>query len=324
MTDAICLGELLVDFVPTETGKDLIEASTFKKAAGGAPANVAVGLKRLGISSGFMGMVGVDPFGRFLARTLEADGVDISTLKHSREAPTGLAFVSLRADGDRDFVFFGNPSADKTLAPDDIDLGAITRAKLLHFGSISLSLEPARSATLYAADAAREAGAMISYDPNLRLGFWADADAAREGIKAGLEKADIVKISEDELIFLTGANEPARARDQLWTERTKLMIVTTGREGSVYITSDFMGAMPSFTVKAVDATGAGDAFTAGLLAGLLNQPKAIRNEAMLKDVCRFANAVGALTTTARGAIPSLPTRQHVEEFLETHESLKSA
>jgi len=324
MTDAICLGELLVDFVPTETGKDLIEASAFKKAAGGAPANVAVGLKRLGISSGFMGKVGADPFGRFLARTLEADGVDTSTLLDAPDAPTGLAFVSLRADGDRDFFFFGNPSADKTLAPADIDLTAIGRAKLLHFGSISLSMEPARSATLYAADAARDAGAMISYDPNLRLAFWADADAAREGIHAGLAKAAVIKISEDELVFLTGANEPERARDQLWTERTKLMVVTSGREGSIYITSDFMGSVPSFKVKAVDTTGAGDAFTAGLLAGLLNQPEALRNEPTLRGVCRFANAVGALTTTARGAIPSLPTRQQVEEFLETHESLKGA
>lgn len=315
MTDAICLGELLVDFVPTETGKDLVEASTFRKAAGGAPANVAVGLKRLGIDSGFMGMVGVDPFGRFLALTLEAHGVDISTLQHTREAPTALAFVSLRADGDRDFVFFGNPSADKLLSPADIDLSAIARAKVLHFGSISLSREPARTATLYAADAAQEAGAMISYDPNLRLPFWADADAARQGLRAGLAKADVVKISEDEVIFLTGASDPARARDLLWTERMKLMVVTSGSAGSVYITNDFMGRVPGFQVKAVDATGAGDAFTAGLLAGLLKHRQAIRTEAILKEVCRFANAVGALTTTARGAIPALPTRQQVDEFL---------
>jgi fructokinase len=321
MTDAICLGELLVDFVPTETGKDLVEASTFRKAAGGAPANVAVGLKRLGISSGFMGMVGVDPFGRFLVHTLQAHGVDISALRHTRDAPTALAFVSLRADGERDFVFFGNPSADKMLTPADIDLNAIARAKLLHFGSISLSMEPARTATLYAADAAQAAGALISYDPNLRPSFWADAAAARHGIQAGLAKADVVKISEDELIFLTGGNDPARARDLLWTDRMKLMIVTTGRTGAVYITNDFLGAVPSFKVKSVDATGAGDAFTAGLLAGLLKQRKAIRNEAMLKDVVRFANAVGALTTTARGAIPSLPTRRQVEEFLGTGPAL---
>lgn len=316
MSDAICLGELLVDFVPTETGKDLVEASTFRKAAGGAPANVAVGLKRLGVGTSFMGMVGVDPFGHFLARTLEADGVDISTLRHTRHAPTALAFVSLRADGERDFVFFGNPSADKILAPTDIDLGAIARAKLLHFGSISLSAEPARTATLFAADAAAEAGAMISYDPNLRLSFWADAAAARDGIREGFAKADIVKISEDELSFLTGANDPARARDLLWSERTKLMIVTAGHAGAIYITSDFMGVVPSFAVKAVDTTGAGDAFTAGLLAGLLQNRAAMRDEALLRDVCRFANAVGALTVTGRGAIPSLPTRRHVEKFLQ--------
>lgn len=316
MSDVICLGELLVDFVPTETGKDLVEASTFRKAAGGAPANVAVGLKRLGVDSSFMGMVGVDPFGYFLARTLEADGVDISTLRYTRHASTALAFVSLRADGEREFVFFGNPSADKLLAPTDIDLGAIARAKLLHFGSISLSAEPARTATLFAADAAQEAGAMISYDPNLRVSFWSDATAARDGIRAGLAKADIVKMSEDELSFLTGGNDPARAKGVLWNDRTKLMVITSGHAGSIYITSDFMGLVPSFQVKAVDTTGAGDAFTAGLLAGLLQNRAAMRDEALLRDVCRFANAVGALTVTGRGAIPSLPTRRHVERFLQ--------
>lgn len=322
MTDAICLGEVLVDFVPTETGKDLVEASTFRKAAGGAPANVAVGLQRLGIDSGFMGMVGVDPFGQFLATTLQAHGVDVSTLRQTHEAPTALAFVSLRADGERDFVFYGNPSADKMFTCADIDRGAIARTKLLHFGSISLSMEPARTATLYAADAAQEAGAIVSYDPNLRLAFWADADAANQGIREGLAKADIVKISEDELLFLTGVNDPVRARDFLWTERMKLMVVTSGRAGSTFITSAFMGAVPGFEVNAVDATGAGDAFTAGLLAGLLKHREALREKSVLMEVVRFANAVGALTTTARGAIPSLPTRQQVEDFLRTGSSVQ--
>ena len=317
MADAICLGELLIDFVPTVTGTGLTDAPAFIKAPGGAPGNVAVGLARLGVSSAFMGKVGDDAFGHFLANILAESGVDVGPLVFSTEARTALAFVSLRADGEREFMFYRHPSADMLFNPREVDVEALHRAKLLHFGSISLIGEPSRSATLYAVDTARAAGCLISYDPNLRLPLWADANAAREGMLLGLKKAHVVKLSDDESEFLTGISDLDAARQALWHDDLKLMVVTRGRAGCVYFTPEFSGTVESFTVEAVDTTGAGDGFVAGLLQGLLTDPATLRDEARLRELCRFANAVGALATTERGAIPALPNRERVRRFLES-------
>ncbi|HMR03262.1 MAG TPA: PfkB family carbohydrate kinase [Candidatus Competibacter phosphatis] len=315
MANAICLGELLIDFVPTVTGTGLTDAPAFIKAPGGAPGNVAVGLARLGVKSAFMGKVGDDAFGHFLADTLAEAGVDVGPLRFSSEARTALAFVSLRSDGEREFMFYRHPSADMLFTPREVDMDAISRAQLLHFGSISLIGEPSRSATLYAVDAARAAGGLVSYDPNLRLPLWPDADAARKGLLLGLSKAHIVKLSDDESEFLTGLSDLKAACQALWHEDLKLMVVTRGRAGCVYFTPSFTGMVESFTVEAVDATGAGDGFVAGLLQGLLADPSVVQDEARLRELCRFANAVGALATTERGAIPALPDRERVREFL---------
>ena len=319
MAQAICLGELLIDFVPTVTGTGLTDAPAFIKAPGGAPGNVAVGLARLGVQSAFMGKVGDDAFGHFLADTLTQAGVDVGPLRFSSEARTALAFVSLRADGEREFMFYRHPSADMLFTPREVDMDAIGRAKLLHFGSISLIGEPSRSATLYAVDAARAAGGLVSYDPNLRLPLWPDADAARKGLLLGLSKAHIVKLSDDESEFLTGLSDLKAACQALWHEDLKLMVVTRGRAGCVYFTPNFTGMVESFTVEAVDATGAGDGFVAGLLQGLLADSTLIQDEARLRELCRFANAVGALATTERGAIPALPDRERVRDFLNSRE-----
>ena len=197
MPAVITLGELLIDFVSTRAGVSLEEAPAFEKAAGGAPANVAVGTARLGVTSAFLGKVGEDAFGRFLARTLKENGVDISGLCFSREARTMLAFVSLQASGERDFEFYRSPSADILYTPEEVHTALLQQARVFHFGSISLISEPSRSATLYAVETARQAGALISYDPNLRLNLWADEHAAREGPRdqgergrAGLSERD--------------------------------------------------------------------------------------------------------------------------------------
>jgi fructokinase len=318
MADAICLGELLIDFVPTVTGTDLLEAPAFKKAPGGAPGNVAVGLVRLGVKSAFMGKVGDDAFGHFLAKTLFDAGVDVDTLRFSGEARTALAFVSLRADGEREFMFYRHPSADMLFTPEEVDDDAISKAKLLHFGSISLISEPSRSATLHAVEIAQAVGCLISYDPNLRLPLWPDADSAREGILVGFKKAQIVKISDDEVTFLTGIQDLERACQALWHDNLKLLVVTRGCHGCVYFTEDFTGEVESFKVLAVDATGAGDGFVAGLLQGLHTDPNILQSETRLRQLCRFANAVGALATIERGAIPALPERKQVVRFLERH------
>ena len=323
MDEIITFGELLIDFVPTVSGVSLIEAPAFKKAPGGAPANVAVGLARLGVPSAFIGKVGEDAFGHFLVQILEQAGVDVHAVCYSSQARTALAFVTLRADGEREFMFYRHPSADMLLTPQEVDLPAIQAARGFHYGSISLISEPSRDATFAAIQAARSAGKLVSYDPNLRLNLWADAETAKAGIRSAWNLAQVIKISEEELAFLHPGStliapdlasiEPA-ARE-LWHPELELMVVTLGKLGCVYLTRKTAGLVEGFKVEAVDATGAGDGFVAGLLKGLYDHPHVWENEPALREVCHFANAVGALTTTERGAIPALPALTAVEQFL---------
>ena len=245
--------------------------------------------------------------------------MDVSPLRFTRRARTGLAFVALAAAGEREVLFYREPSADMLFAPEDVDEDAIRRAKALHFGSISLIAEPFRAATLHATALARRHGLRISYDPNLRLALWPNAEAARAGLRLGLAEAEIVKIGEDEMRFLTGRDDPVEGARALWHDRLVLMAVTLGAKGCIWLTRDAHGAVPGFAVMAVDTTGAGDAFMAGLLAGLWDRPGGLagapNDPAALNAACRAANAMGALTTTARGAIPALPDRTLLDAFL---------
>jgi len=316
MSDVITLGELLIDFVPTVSGVSLTDAPAFKKAPGGAPANVAAGLAKLGVSCAFLGKVGDDAFGKFLKMTLDNVGVNTQGLVFSSKARTALAFVSLQPDGEREFMFYRHPSADMLYAPDEVDFDLIKGAKIFHFGSISLISEPSRSATRVALKTAQVNDLLISYDPNLRLALWSDARAARKGMLSVWKMAHLIKVSEEELSFLSGLEKVDKAVDKLWHENLRLMVITQGRAGCQYFTSKFHGVVDGFQVDAVDSTGAGDGFVAGLLKGLLRFPKAYQDEPHLREVCRYANAVGALTTTQRGAIPALPTQQEVKAFLE--------
>ena len=314
MFDLISCGELLIDFVPTVSGVTLAEAPAFKKAPGGAPGNVAVGAARLGRRVGFMGQVGDDEFGHLLADTLRADGVDTAGLRFSHEARTALAFVSLRADGEREFMFYRHPSADMLWRPEDVDTAYAAQTRVFHFGSITLIGEPSRSATLAAVTAARAGGALISYDPNLRLPLWPSAEAARAGLLLGWQYGQIIKVSEEELTFLSGATDLAEGARRLWHDALRLLVVTQGPGGSSYVMADAAGHVPGFKAKPVDTTGAGDGFVAGLLSGLLECDLAW-NEDDLRRVLRLGNAVGAMTTQERGAIPALPTRAAVDAFM---------
>ena len=316
MSGVVCVGDLLIDFVPTATGTGLADAPAFVKAPGGAAANVAVGLARLGVSSAFVGMVGDDPFGHFLAATLAEAGVDVGPLRFTTKARTALAFVSLRADGEREFMFYRHPSADMMFTPDAVDTAAIAAAKVLHFDSISLASENPRACSLFAADQARAAGHLVTYDVNLRLPLWPDADTARAGIRTGMAKAQVVKLSDDELEFMTGSRDPSAVR-QLWHDGLSLVTLSRGSAGSTWFTAAAQNDVATHKVAAVDTTGAGDGFMAGLIAGLLAEPDAVAKPDQLDRICRFANAVGALTTLERGAIPALPTRAAVERFLES-------
>ena len=315
MLDVIACGEMLIDFVSTESGVTLAQAPAFVKAAGGAPANVAVGVARLGRRSGFMGQVGDDDFGRFLVNTIATAGVDVGGISYSATARTALAFVSLQADGERSFMFYRHPSADMLWQPQDVDVGYATNTRIFHYGSISLIGEPSRSATLAALAAAHAGGALISYDPNLRLALWPSAADARAGILAGLPHAHLVKVSEEELTFLTGSEDLAEGAARLWHADLKLLVVTRGAAGCVYFHGDAQGAVPGFSVDVVDTTGAGDGFVAGLLCGLLDSGLCWERP-VVEAALRLGNAVGALTTTRRGAIPALPTRAAVMAFMK--------
>jgi fructokinase len=323
MKKVVCLGEALIDFVADTAGVSLEECPGFQKAPGGAPGNVAVGLARLGIPASFVGKVGDDPFGRFLRDTFDSAGVDTGTMRLSSEARTGLAFVSLMANGERDFMFYRHPSADMLLRWDEVPEALFEEARILHHGSITLIGEPSRTATIVAAAHAREAGCLVSYDVNLRLPLWESEAAAREGIKEGLTGVQIVKVSEEEGEFLFDTRTPEETAAELLLSGARLVVVTRGAAGAYcrWWWEDHLQELvvPGFPVAAVDTTGAGDGFVAGLLAGVMTEPalETISPEQM-RSILTVANAVGALTCTRKGAIPALPTRAEVARFLASH------
>ena len=325
MVHVVCLGELLIDFVSLESGVSLVEAPSFKKAAGGAPANVAVGLARLGHEVGFVGKVGDESFGEFLVQVLRENKVDVSGMSFDQEARTALAFVSLTNEGERDFMFYRHPSADMRLTPEEIPEALISKASIFHYGSLSLISEPCRSATYHALDIARNSGLLISYDPNLRLGLWESADHAQREMLNGMQYANIVKVNDDELEFLTGARDFEEGAKQLLAHGPSLIVITLGGEGCYFYSETVQGRLPGFSIQAVDTTGSGDGFVAGLLSGLLehltpHEPFVVPAQAILEQICSFANAVGAITATKRGAIPSLPTREDAEDFMKNANS----
>ena len=305
----LSFGELLIDFVALEMGVTVGDASGFVKAPGGAPANVAAAVARLGYPSAFMGQVGDDPFGRHLAAVLAAEDVDIAGLTFSREARTALAFVSNTADGDRSFMFYRHPSADMLMGPEDVKRSVIEDCTAFHYGSITLIHQPAASALLNALDHAVAADKFISYDPNLRLPLWESAEAARAGMLSGLQYANLLKISDEELVFLTGGDDVT----PLWRERMEMICVTRGSAGAVlHLKDGTVIEHGGYAVKAADTTGAGDAFVAAMLIGLLENHDDWR--AQLPDILDFANAVGAMTCLQKGAIPSLPTMAEARAF----------
>ncbi|KAJ8510952.1 hypothetical protein OPV22_001386 [Ensete ventricosum] len=312
----VSFGEMLIDFVPTVSGVSLAEAPGFLKAPGGAPANVAIAVARLGGRCAFLGKLGDDEFGRMLAAILQENGVDDAGVSFDAGARTALAFVTLRADGEREFMFYRNPSADMLLTEAELNLDLIRKAAIFHYGSISLITEPCRWAHLKAMEAAKEAGALLSYDPNLRLPLWPSAVEAREQILSIWDQADIIKVSDVELEFLTGTESVEdEVAMRLWRPCLKLLLVTLGEKGCKYYTKDFHGSVESYAVKQVDTTGAGDAFVGALLGKIVEDQSALQDEKKLRDLLRFANACGAITTTKKGAIPSLPTAAEAMQLM---------
>lgn len=320
--DLLAFGELLIDFVGTKPGHSLQCADQFKKCAGGAPANVAVGVRRLGHSSGMIAKVGSDPFGDFLIQTLQQEGVDTTGMARSLNARTTLAFVSVEQDGERDFTFFRHPGADTQWNPDQIPEALLQRAKVFHFGSLSLTEEACRKATLHAARVAQDRGVYCSMDPNLRLSLWEHPEDAVQAVWELLPLVNFLKISEEELEPLTELDNESAALEKLRKAGPEIVILTRGKDPCRLETPSLSRDISGFSVKASDTTGAGDSFVAGWWSSTfskIKQPRQLVKETdTMISACRYAHAAAALTVQKRGAIPALPSKTDVDHFLAGH------
>lgn len=316
--DVVALGELLIDFTPA--GRSDQGTALLARNAGGAPANVLAMLSILGKKTAFIGKVGWDSFGLFLKKTLEDSAIDTSGLTISETENTTLAFVSLDEKGDRSFDFYRTNSADVMLRREEVPEELLEGCRFFHFGSVSMTGEPARDATLYAARRAKGMGKLVSYDPNFRPALWSDRAEAIRVMRSGLAFADVVKVSDDEVELLTGCSDFLEGARALVDGGAKLALVTAGSQGTWYASvSGNEGHIPSVKVDVVDTTGAGDTFLGALLSGLLDCGRNLEEipEQELRQTIRFANAAGALCTTGRGAIASMPKRERILECLKS-------
>jgi fructokinase len=330
----VCLGELLVDMFPVELGKSHADVTAFRKAPGGGPANVAVAGRRLGAESAFIGKVGDDPFGHWLVDVMRQEGVETCGMRIDPDARTTMNVMAQPDAHSYDCLFYRNPGADTLLRPDELDADLLRTARAFHFGSLSLTDEPARSAAFEAARIAREAGALVSFDVNYRPTLWRSAQEAMKYVMEAIPTANLLKVNEGELALISGRElalgtpgweeRVAEASEGLLGLGPTLVIVTLGRHGALYRTRTASGFVPAFSVDTVDATGCGDAFIAGLLWQLVRDrpgltPPSDSYEGVtsewLPEILRYANAVGALTATRQGVIPALPAAADVEAFL---------
>jgi sugar/nucleoside kinase (ribokinase family) len=317
--DATALGELLIDFTPS--GLSLAGNTLFECNPGGAPANVLAVLSRLGKKTAFIGKIGNDGFGKFLNRVLSDIGINTENLVFTGSTNTTLAFVHLTAAGDRSFSFYRNPGADMLLDIKEVNTDIIKGSRVFHFGSVSMTHDPSRSATLFAAKFAKENGLLVSYDPNLRPALWENSDQAREVISEGLLYTDILKLSYEELFFLTGSHNLEEGSQQILDRyATKLIFITLGPGGCFYRAGKLTGLVPVQDVKVVDTTGAGDAFLGSALYKMMEKSKTL--EALtaedLQDIAVFANTVAAMVTMKSGAIPAIPTMEEIKQFMNRY------
>ncbi len=301
------LGDAVVDLIPDGDNHYL-------RCAGGAPANVAVGVSRLGVEAGFIGRVGNDPLGKFMQQTLQAEKVSTEQMILDPQQRTSTVIVGLD-QGERSFTFMVNPSADQFLEVND--LPNFQQGEWLHCCSIALINDPSRSTTIEAIRRVKQAGGFVSFDPNLRESLWSSLDEMKNVVNSVVAMADVLKFSEEELTLLTNTtnlDDATKAVTSLYPE--KLIIITLGKDGAIYHLNGKSQVVAGKALKPVDTTGAGDAFVSGLLAGLSQVSNWKESDAVLVEVIRKANASGALATTAKGAMSALPNKAELEAFLQ--------
>lgn len=312
--DVAAMGELLIDFAmngQSEQGNNCFEA-----CPGGAPCNVLAMLGKLGRKTAFLGKVGEDQFGKLLKETIEEVGVDTTGLRMDQEILTTLAFVHTFPDGDRDFSFYRKPGADMMLREDEVDYDVIRQAKIFHFGTLSMTDEPVRSATKKALEVAKEAGCLISLDPNLRPPLWKSLDEAKKMMEYGFRYCDILKISDNEIQFVSGKEDYDEGIQYLQEKyHIPLIFLTMGKDGSRAYYKGMRVEKAGYRVDTVETTGAGDTFCGSALNGVLERGIDNLTEKDLTEILDFANAAAAIVTTKKGAIRSMPEQEEVEEML---------
>lgn len=308
----LCFGELLIDMISTNPG-NLIASDGFLKKFGGAPANTAMGLARLGIPVGFMGKVGNDPFGHFLKHILEKNNVDTRSLLLSDPVHTTLAFVSLTDDGQRDFFFY--KGAHDTILSSEVTLPKHTT--IFHFGSLTQITESTKQTTAKLIAEAKAAHCIISYDPNIRESLWQDMTQARTVILDTFSQVDIVKLNEKEAELLSEEIDIEKAAQKLFRDHFDILFITLGNKGCYYKTKNFHGTVPTIPVDVVDTTGAGDAFNAGYLEAVSTTGKRFSDmtEEELIAAIRKATVIAALTTEKKGAIDAFPSQEEITAHL---------
>ncbi len=315
--DVTALGELLIDF--TENGTSSQGNTLFEANPGGAPCNVLSMLTKLGKKTAFIGKVGNDQFGVRLKSALAEVGIDTRNLVMDEKIHTTLAFVHTFADGDRDFSFYRNPGADMMLTKDEVQKDLISASRIFHFGTLSSTHPGVREATRSALDHAKKEGLLISFDPNLREPLWDSLEDARREIAYGMNYCDILKISDNEMEFMTGTTDytagVAKLRE---TYSIPLILVTLGKEGSrAYYKDCMVEAAPFLQENTIETTGAGDTFCASILNYILEHGLNSLTEEQLKEMLTFANAAASLITTRKGALRVMPSKKEVEDFIRS-------
>lgn len=310
MTDILAVGEILIDL--TQSGTTGQGVPHFDANPGGAPANLAVAASRLGAKTAFIGKVGADSFGTFLRDCLAENGVDVTGLVTDPVQHTTLAVVAVDAAGERTFSFYRDPSADVNLSVEDISPEQLKNTRILHFGSVSLTAEPARSTTLHAVKTAREMGALISYDPNYRANLWPDQDTAVARMLEPLEMVDILKVSDEELPLLTDTNDLEAGSAILAEKGISLIFVTCGPNGAFYRFCGRTGHVDGVPCKVGDTNGAGDTFFGAALSQLVRHGSLEDiTTAELERLTAFANKAASITTSRHGAIPAMPALEEM-------------
>lgn len=308
----VSIGEALIDFIPDKKGCNFSDVTAFEPKVGGAPTNVCGAYARLGGRARILTQLGDDPFGHKIADELDDYGIDVSCVSFTDKANTALAFVSLGVDGNRTFSFYRKPSADMLYAPENIRSEYFSDAYVLHFCSVDLGDFPMREAHSAAISAAKAAGALISFDPNLRFPLWDNLDALKETVNRFIPLADIVKISDEELEFITGEADIEKALPKLFTGSVKLVIYTCGSDGAYAFTKKSRSFSKAIKVSAVDTTGAGDGFIGSFLWKLHNlditqDTLQELTESQLRECLDFSNKFCAVSVQQPGAISSYPT-----------------